>query len=379
MKKTFILMITMFFVLSMIGCSSVSQEDYDSIVSERDSLIKENENLQNQIDKLKEAETSDHKTPTTTAKSLTAENIVLHFLDKISYTNGFHIWDEETDPEGLLGHRNEYTEKIEFFDKRASQLTSSLSGGSIEFFSSKDNCNARFKYLKDCDAQNSLNQYIHKYQTIILRIDGSLSEKEADEYLKALNEYLGKEPGFSYISPTLLNSPKEESSVSQEPEESTATIQTYYSGTYKVGSDIPADTYYITPSKSCYWEVASDSSGALSSIITNGNISGPTYITVEDGQYFKVNKGTFTSANDINHSLTNTVSDGMYLVGLDIAAGEYQLTPGSSSWMYVEVSSNAYHTLGSIISNDNLEAPSYITVVDGQYLEISGGTASLVE
>lgn len=63
-------------------------------------------------------------------------------------------------------------------------------------------------------------------------------------------------------------------------------------GTYKVGKDIPAGEYIVTPEegRTCYYEVSADSSG--DSIITNENVAGQDYITVEDGQYFKIKRGT---------------------------------------------------------------------------------------
>ena len=72
----------------------------------------------------------------------------------------------------------------------------------------------------------------------------------------------------------------------------------YGEGMYRVGIDIPAGEYKITPSGefSTYIEVSKNSKGDLDDIITNENTSDPMYITVKDGQYLTVIRGTFTLA-----------------------------------------------------------------------------------
>jgi len=70
----------------------------------------------------------------------------------------------------------------------------------------------------------------------------------------------------------------------------------YGEGMYRVGIDIPAGEYKATPrpGDDIYYEVRSDSTGDFLSIVTNGHASDPIYITVEEGQYFKLKDGTFT-------------------------------------------------------------------------------------
>jgi len=64
-------------------------------------------------------------------------------------------------------------------------------------------------------------------------------------------------------------------------------------GMYKVGVDLPAGEYKVVANTgtTVYYEVARDSIGILSSIVTNGNISGERYITVKDGQYITILDG----------------------------------------------------------------------------------------
>ncbi len=70
-------------------------------------------------------------------------------------------------------------------------------------------------------------------------------------------------------------------------------------------------------------------------------------------------------------------SDGVHLVGEDIAPGEY-VTDGPDPdglvpMCYWSRNSDASGELGSIIANENLQGPGRVTVNDGEYFEVSGG------
>lgn len=159
-------------------------------------------------------------------------------------------------------------------------------------------------------------------------------------------------------------------------------ITVYKDGMYKVGVDIDPGEYFIVCSKSsCYFQVSSDSSGSLNSIIANDNISAFTFITVDSGQYLMVEGGEFVKAKDAAVPGANSngiYGEGMYRVGIDIPAGEYKITCAEGRSCYVQVSRDSYGTLSSIIVNDNISATHYITVSEGQYLTVECGAFILV-
>lgn len=72
-----------------------------------------------------------------------------------------------------------------------------------------------------------------------------------------------------------------------------------------------------------------------------------------------------------------SIPPGTYKVGTDIEAGEYKLTATGTSMGYYAVlnSSDPF----DIASNNNFENQSYVTVNDGQYLELSFCTGEKVE
>lgn len=64
--------------------------------------------------------------------------------------------------------------------------------------------------------------------------------------------------------------------------------------------------------------------------------------------------------------------EGIYKVGLDIQPGEYNITAQSGSGYYAVLSAVDANESFNIINNDYFEGNSFVTVADGQYLEISG-------
>jgi hypothetical protein len=163
---------------------------------------------------------------------------------------------------------------------------------------------------------------------------------------------------------------EEETIVSTEPP--TEKITTYSAGTYKVGIDIPAGEYciYCTSSISGYYSVNADSKG--DSIIGNDNFDYNAFVTVSDGQYLELSRATAVpvSAIDGVSYKIDTSKTGTFRVGIDIPAGEYKLINDSKLSGYYCVYNNS-NPDADIVTNDNFEGQTYITVSDGQYLLLS--------
>ncbi|MCC7554361.1 MAG: hypothetical protein KO202_07740 [Methanobacteriaceae archaeon] len=106
---------------------------------------------------------------------------------------------------------------------------------------------------------------------------------------------------------TTNNSNNEDNSVETNSNNEDNSVETnsqqekYTDGTYKVGSDIPAGEYKFTQTDEFggYIERASDSSMDFDSIISNDATTdkGTTmYVTVNEGEYLKVQGGELTPA-----------------------------------------------------------------------------------
>lgn len=166
--------------------------------------------------------------------------------------------------------------------------------------------------------------------------------------------------------------------VEEDPTDQEDEFETIKSGTYKVGSDIPAGEYLVFADGMSYIESASDSTGELDSIIFNDNLMNDahTYVTLNDGEYFKLQSGKMYPVDQAPSVIPDdgVYRDGMYKVGVDIEPGEYQVLLNEDAPLgmgYLEVTSSSSHRLEDIVTNDNIESNTYITVSEGQYLTLS--------
>jgi len=154
--------------------------------------------------------------------------------------------------------------------------------------------------------------------------------------------------------------------------------ETYDEGMYEVGTDIPAGEYFLTCTGGygAYFEIDSDTSGTLDSIVANGNFETTSIVTVKKGQYLTVESAYFEPLKDLgDQDLTGDEwSEGMYKAGLTIPEGKYKLLPDEGETAYVEVDSDSNHVLDSIVTNDNFDAQRYITIKKGQYITVSRAT-----
>lgn len=152
-------------------------------------------------------------------------------------------------------------------------------------------------------------------------------------------------------------------------------ITTYKEGMYKIGTDLAAGDYYVKATSTGYFQISSDSTGALTSIIANDNFSGNAIVTVTDGQYLEVKRAVIIPLAEAPAPSGDQLKDGMYRVGVDLPAGEYKVT--ASGMGYIQISSDLSHSILSIVSNDNFDGEKYITVADGQFLTLKRATLNL--
>lgn len=152
----------------------------------------------------------------------------------------------------------------------------------------------------------------------------------------------------------------------------------YRAGMYKVGEDIPAGEYLFLAKSSSSGYICITPDSNQSEIISNALFSGSQFATVTDGQYLEVKRCVFVPAD--GHAISiddpNAIPDGMYRVGTDIPAGEYRLTSSSDSGYYCIYPSSDLPL--DIETNLIFEGSAYVTVYDGQYLELSRCTGAPV-
>lgn len=125
---------------------------------------------------------------------VTAESSLTSLQEKISNVTSIVVYDEETDPNENLGRPGQYIGKADFFDDRMEDTEDNA--GTIEFFSSKSDCNDRYEYLcKLSDPELGVfgvNQYIFKYDLAVFRVSFDLTPTQAEEYKAAMDEIMGE-------------------------------------------------------------------------------------------------------------------------------------------------------------------------------------------
>lgn len=164
--------------------------------------------------------------------------------------------------------------------------------------------------------------------------------------------------------------------------ESQGARMSFADGTWRVGVDIEAGTYYSVGSSRCYWERLRDFSGNLQSIIANDNPRGPSVVTVKstDAGFSCRQCGTWVLADTVQPAeVAKEFSDGTWRVGVDIAPGTYR-TEGTEN-CYWQRTSDFGGEMNAIIANDNARGPAVVTIApaDAGFTCVRCGTWVLLE
>jgi hypothetical protein len=123
-------------------------------------------------------------TPPVDPKGLKAEAVINAFKASGIPVRSEVIYTAETDPNKLLGRPNQYTEKASWADERLKQgATGELSGGTVEVFDSAESLERRKRYVEEIGKSVPfLAQYVYAHKNVLLRLDHSLTPKQAGEY-----------------------------------------------------------------------------------------------------------------------------------------------------------------------------------------------------
>lgn len=85
------------------------------------------------------------------------------------------------------------------------------------------------------------------------------------------------------------------------------------------------------------------------------------------------NSDSNSNHNTASSENSNAYGAGMYKVGTDIEAGEYFVYCTSKVSCYMQVSSDSSGKMASIVTNGNFDTFMFVTVEDGQYLQVTSG------
>lgn len=162
-----------------------------------------------------------------------------------------------------------------------------------------------------------------------------------------------------------------ETAVAEEP-----VVKTFTDGTYLVDKDIPSGLYRVTLNdtalKMGYVERAKDVTMGTDSIIANILLTGNGYVEIlKTDVAVKLQGVTIEPINikELKPAIETEATDGIYLVGYDLAIGTYkvEVTDTTTKMGYVERSKSVSMGMNDTIANQLVQGPSYVKIVQGDF------------
>ena len=154
----------------------------------------------------------------------------------------------------------------------------------------------------------------------------------------------------------------------------------YGVGVYRVGTDLPAGTYWFGGSSSelsYFYILTPTSDGASTYNVSHANnYYGHNLMELQDGEVFILdNNGTMTPIEKVSQQFSQPYTSGVYRVGTDIPAGTYKLSVGDGADDYSAcyVMSDLNFTNSSYLYSNYFvpgDTPGEITLKEGTYIEL---------
>lgn len=153
-------------------------------------------------------------------------------------------------------------------------------------------------------------------------------------------------------------------------------VKTYSDGTYLVNKDITSGLYKVTLEdngfKMGYVERAKDVNMQTDSIIANIILTGNGYVEIKKTDVAVKLQGVTLEPiklADLKPAIKNEATDGIYLVGYDLAPGTYkvEVTDTTTKMGYVERSKSVAMGTEDIIANEIQQGPGYVKIENGDF------------
>lgn len=151
---------------------------------------------------------------------------------------------------------------------------------------------------------------------------------------------------------------------------------TYSNGKYLVGKDIESGLYKVTVTdkimKMGYVERAKDVNMEFDSIIANIILTGNGYIEILSTDVAVKLQGVKIEPikiEDLKPDIKKEASDGIYLIGYDLAPGTYkvEVTDTVTEMGYVQRSKSVAMGMDDIIANEIVQGSGYVKIEEGDF------------
>ena len=114
---------------------------------------------------------------------LTAEQIVEALKSSGMPITNAVVFDEKTDPNGLLGRPNQYTSKVNFSDPAHKDSDITSPDNTVEVFKFADDARKRANVIRDVTgATPALAEYVYQESFYVLRLNHDILPADAAKY-----------------------------------------------------------------------------------------------------------------------------------------------------------------------------------------------------
>lgn len=150
----------------------------------------------------------------------------------------------------------------------------------------------------------------------------------------------------------------------------------YYSGTYKIGTDIPAGEYLLTANNDdAFYFTSNDAAG--DDWVGLGSPNPTLYATLRTGDYVTLESTKaypVATAPKVAVKADGSFLPGQYKVGRDIPAGTYVINfPATTNYGYMFIESNSFNENDATVGYDFYRGRIYVTLMTGQYFSFDLG------
>jgi len=115
--------------------------------------------------------------------TLTAEQIVEELKSSGMPITNVVVYDEKTDPNGLLGRPHQYTSKVNFSDPAHDDADLTSPDNTVEVFQFADDARKRATVIRDVtSATPALAEYVYQESFYVLRLNHDILPADAAKY-----------------------------------------------------------------------------------------------------------------------------------------------------------------------------------------------------
>lgn len=157
--------------------------------------------------------------------------------------------------------------------------------------------------------------------------------------------------------------------------EQAESLQSYDSGSYLIGQDIPAGDYLLVENDNAVFPsvVVREGVNEDSGLVSHHLINRQAVMRLEEGRWLTLTDASACPLAQATMTESEVVDEGGYLVGATLAAGEYRVSlieraPLSSYSVYDGVLGSGEQLLKFEVIRETVE----LSLNDGEYVELSG-------